>query len=121
MRKATGAQGFATVTGIQDSHKVHTSGVSMRNATEARVRFLPHFPPRSPDINPIENLFPHLDRFLAKLQREQGDAANEAAFLVRIDAFFAQPSIRQLLLRIADSMPARMAKVIELNGEGTGK
>ena len=120
MRKATGAQGFATVTGIQDSHKVHTSGVSMRNATEARVRFLPNFPPRSPDLNPIENLFAILDMYLAKRYKEQGAADSEPAFMQRVDDFFALASTRDHIRSLLRSMPTRLQKCIDLDGYHTG-
>jgi len=120
VRKATGAHGFPTVYGIQDSHKVHTSGVSMRNATEARVRFLPNFPPRSPDLNPIENLFAILDMYLAKRYKEQGAADSEPAFMQRVDDFFALASTRDHIRNMLRSMPTRLQKCIDLDGFHTG-
>lgn len=119
-RQANGLPGFPTVRGIQDNLTAHWAPGARSAMAENRVRFLPRYPPRSPDLNPIENVFPHLDKFLAKLQKEHGDAADQAAFLLRVDAFFAQASLRTLLERLADSMPARLAKVIELHGAATG-
>ena len=119
-RQAAGKQGFARVYGIQDGLKLHWSPPPMAAARDSRVSFLPHYPARSPDLNPIENLFPHLDKYLASVQAAQGDAATKAAFLGRVRAFFALPSTRTLVLELADSMPRRLQKCIEMDGYATG-
>ena len=79
----------------------------MEAAVQHRVSFLPNYPARSPDLNPIENLFSKLDRYLMQRQAQDGDAANENAFMQRVRAFFALDSTRVHILNLADSMPAR--------------
>ena len=91
-----------------------------RTVRLVEVSFLQHYPARSPDLNPIENLFPHLDKFLWRIQKEQGDAANKTAFLERVHAFFNQPELRDRILKLADSMPRRLQKCIEVQGGPTG-
>ena len=118
-RKATNAQGFQRVKGIQDGMKAHWAPVSRAAMHENRVSFLANFPPRSPDLNPIENLFPHLDLHLARMQRLHGDAANEAAFMQRVDAFFQKPETEVLVCTLARSMPGRMQLCIQNEGAHT--
>ena len=118
-RKATNAQGFQRVKGIQDGLRAHWAPVSRAAMHENRVSFLPNFPPRSPDLNPIENLFPHLDLHLARMQRLHGDAANEAAFMLRVDEFFQKPETGDLVRTLARSMPGRMQLCIQNEGAHT--
>ena len=120
VRRATNKHGRARVSGIQDGMKAHWAPAAMRAAVENRVSFLTGFPARSPDLNPIENLFAMLDRYLYRLQKEQGDAANKLAFMARVRSFFALPSTGTLINTLLESMPNRLAKCIEVEGRATG-
>ena len=118
-RKASGAVGFARVKGIQDGLKSHWAPASRAAMDENRVTFLANFPVRSPDLNPIENLFPHLDAHLRRMQHLHGDTT-EAGLMVRVNEFFAKPETAVLVRKLLRSMPARLAKCIELDGAHTG-
>ena len=77
-----------------------------------RVTFLANFPVRSPDLNPIENL-------LRRMQHLHGDTP-EAGLMVRVNEFLAKPETAVLVRKLLRSMPARLAKCIELDGAHTG-
>ena len=106
--------------GIQDGLKSHWAPASRAAMDENRVTFLANFPVRSPDLNPIENLFPHIDKYIAEQQRLHGDAQTKAIFMQRVRDAFSQPDMEARLLNLADSMPGRLQKCIELEGHHTG-
>jgi hypothetical protein len=69
------------------------------------------FPPYSPDLNPIENLWPRVSTLMDQLHAATNDAV--------ADAFIAKwPEVSlDLFTDYAQSMPARIAAVIEANGD----
>ena len=69
------------------------------------------FPPNSPDLNPIENLWPRVSVLMDQLH----PSTNEAV----ANAFIAKwPEVAlDLFTDYAQSMPARIAAVIEANGD----
>jgi transposase len=71
------------------------------------------FPPRSPDLNPIENLWPRVH----KLMDELHPTTNEAV----ADAFIQRwPDVSlDTFTDFAQSMPTRIAAVIAANGDAT--
>ena len=71
------------------------------------------FPPLSPDLNPIENLWPRVHALIDQTHA----TSNEAV----ADAFLAKwPEVPlDLFTDLAQSMPARIAAVIEANGDAT--
>lgn len=77
------------------------------------VRLLPNWPPSSPDISLIENVWAHVQ---AKVN-EKG-CANLKEFEAEVKAQFkAVP--RDMLAKLYASMPKRIQKVIELEGDRT--
>jgi len=71
------------------------------------------FPPLSPDLNPIENLWPRVHELIDQTHA----VTNEAVADAFIDKW-PQVSI-DLFRNYAQSMPARIAAVIEANGDAT--
>ena len=71
------------------------------------------FPPRSPDLNPIENVWPRVHKLTDKLHPTTDDAL--------ADAFIAcWPEVSlDIFTDFAQSMPARIAAVIKANGDAT--
>ena len=71
------------------------------------------FPPNSPDLNPIENLWPRVSALMDQLH----PSTNEAV----ADAFIAKwPEVAlDLFTDYAQSMPARIAAVIDADGDAT--
>ncbi len=111
------AQGFGSWVLQQDndpSHKVAAGVIQSWNGKRnSSICLLPSWPPNSPDLNPIENLWGYVD---AKVQA-QGPTSFEA---------FKQAVVKELqsvplsvLHNLYNSMPKRMAKVIELGGDKT--
>jgi len=81
---------------------LHNNGISVLD-----------FPPRSPDLNPIENMWPRIHALTDKLH----PTTNEAM----ADAFIkCWPEISlDIFTDYAQSMPARIAAVIEADGNAT--
>jgi hypothetical protein len=71
------------------------------------------FPPRSPDLNPIENLWPRVSTLIDQLHPTTNDAV--------ADAFLSKwPEISlDIFTSYAQSMPARIAAVIAAGGDAT--
>ena len=115
------AAGFPRIYGLHDNAKQHVARITRAACHRLRLATLYGYPPKSPDLNPIENLFPHIDRYLRNQQRLHGDAATRAVFMQRVRDCFSQPHMEQLLLTLADSMPGRLQKCIDLQGRHTGK
>ena len=111
------AQGFCSWVLQQDndpSHKVAAGAIlSWNEKRNSNICLLPSWPPNSHDLNPIENLWGYVD---AKVQA-QGHTSFEA---------FKQAVVKELqnvllsvLHSLYNSMPKRIAKVIELGGDKT--
>ena len=69
------------------------------------------FPPRSPDLNPIENMWPRVHKLMDRLHPTTKDAVADAFIKswpdLSLDTF----------TDFAQSMPARIAAVIKANGD----
>ena len=71
------------------------------------------FPPWSPDLNPIENVWPVLERAV-----ETHNATNEAELEAAVKAEWEALS-PEFLAKLAHSMPKRLKEVIANNGHKT--
>lgn len=111
------AQGFGSWVLQQDNdpaHKVATAAInSWNDKRSSSICLLPNWPPNSPDLNPIENLWGIVE---AKVQA-QGPTSFEAFKLAVIKELQSVPL--SVLQSLYNSMPKRMAKLIELHGDKT--
>jgi hypothetical protein len=71
------------------------------------------WPPYSPDLNPIENLWPRVHALMDKLHPTTDEAVADAFVNCWPDLSL------DLFTDYAQSMPARIAAVIEANGDAT--
>ena len=104
----------------EDECRGHVARITRAACNQLRLSMVYGYPPRSPDLNPIENLFPHIDKYIREQQRLHGDAQTKAIFMERVRNAFSQPDMEARLLNLADSMPRRLQKCIEVQGRHTG-
>ncbi len=100
---------------IQDGDPSQNSGLAKSAMRRARSTMI-LLPPRSPDLNPIENLFPVVRRILRRQALRQGiQQETFKQFQTRIKAAFRSIPVRTINKIIA-SMPKRIALVINNKG-----
>lgn len=96
------------------THRAAYAAVSEHNTRYASsISILGDWPPNSPDLNPIENLWAWVETKVNALGCQSFEQFSQAV----LDQLAAVPT--QLLVNLVTSMPKRMAKVIELGGERT--
>ena len=96
----------------QDNAPCHTAGIVTDYFVQNQVEIMP-WPARSPDLNPIENLWVWIDRKLQTKVITNKDQLNEA---IR-EAWLEIPA--ELCKALVESMPRRMAACIKANGGHT--
>jgi len=88
---------------VQQWNTQHSSSISL----------LPSWPPNSPDLNPIENVWGYVQARVDALGCKTFEEFKQAVF----DEFKAVP--HSMLKALCDSMPKRLAQVLELQGDKT--
>ena len=96
---------------VQDGDPSQNSAAARKEMKELGVE-VHSIPPRSPDINPIENVFHSLDRKLRSEAVEQ-NITNESykEFSARVKSTI-ENTVEQI-----DNMPKRMRDIISVRGE----
>ena len=97
---------------LHDNDKKFHSRVVKEWLFEAGISCL-EFPPYSPDLNPIENLWAVLQREVEKLPGSTVEELQDAVAEVWKNAS------KPLMERLVESMPRRMAAVLHANGSHT--
>jgi transposase len=95
----------------QDNAPVHTAKVVKEFLKESKIKVL-EWPPQSPDLNPIENLWAIMKR------RISTDVKNEAELLNEVKNVWSKIE-PELLYNLYRSMPARIEEVIRKKGGNT--
>ena len=98
----------------EDNASPHTSKVAMAFRAKQKLRVLP-WPPQSPDLNPIENLWAELKRRLRKRKKKPSNLT-ELERQVKSE-WKAVP--KEFIENLVDSMPERVQAVIAANGGPT--
>lgn len=99
---------------MDDNATCHRSSVTNSYKSQAAIRTL-SWPARSPDLNPIENMWSLLKRRVRRLLLPGDD-------LLRLEHLLRQEwsSISQATVnRLIESMPSRVHDVIQLSGDST--
>ena len=95
---------------LMDNDGRHETSVFKDFLRRNRIRVVKNWPSNSPDLNPIENVFSWMKRFV-----EKKEPSTEAELRAAVAAAWsAYPS--KFLKNLFDSMPTRMKKVIERGG-----
>lgn len=96
----------------QDNDPKHTSKVAKRFFEENNIQLLP-WPPQSPDLNPIEHIWDHLDRNIPVHLRNNKPKFKEALFRVW------NSTDQQTITKLIHSMPQRLQAVVRARGYQT--
>lgn len=112
-----GAQGSAWVF-QQDNDPTHRAAPQIvqayNRAHGTRVTVLPNWPPNSPDLNPIENVWAYVQRKV----NARGCSTFEQFKQAVLDELAAVP--QKQISRLYTSMPKRISSVISKMGDRTG-
>lgn len=84
----------------------HTSHSTMQYLQQRQVRVLPNWPPQSPDLSPIENLWNMLKRQV----RERNPMTQQHLWVIVEEEFHRIPSA--FISDLYDSIPKRIASVV---------
>ena len=104
---------------MQDNAPIHKSRVSLQWFDDNSVSLLAGWPPYSPDLNPIEHLWPRLKELIYHLDPELDDITNKdrqyealCRVLPRAFAQISEPIVDACL----NSMRSRLQAVIDAQG-----
>lgn len=96
----------------QDNDPKHTSRLARKFLSDHDVQVL-EWPPQSPDLNPIENLWELVDREVKKKKTSNLQQLEE---IVKLEWKNVSPNH---VISLVDSMPSRLNAVIANNGYAT--
>lgn len=110
-------QSIGTWTLQQDNDPTHKGAPAVVTAYNHKhmssIGFLANWPPNSPDLNPIANVWAWVDQKVNAMGCKTCEEYSQTV----LDQLKAVP--KSMLVNLFDSMPKRMAKVIELHGDKT--
>ena len=116
-RRIVSMRSIATWTLQQDNDPTHKKAPTVlatyNHKHTSSIGFLANWPPNSPDLNPIENVWAWVDQKVNAMGCKTFEQYSQAV----LDQLRAVP--KSMLVNLFDSMPKRMAKVIELHGDKT--
>lgn len=98
---------------LYDNDPRHKAQVTIQWLNENMVRRRIDFPPYSPDLNPIENLWPGL---VSRVDKHNATTKEELENAIRTE--WTKTPL-QLCAKLADSMPKRLQEVIDHQGHKT--
>ena len=110
------------ITLLQDNWRVHTAPESLAAAVRKRIDIIEGQPTRSPDLNPIENVFAELARRLDILYADPAKAnVDRAEFVDDVNETLQAMNDEGVLARICcdATMRKRFAAVKDANGGAT--
>lgn len=102
---------------MQDNARIHTSKLSKEYLDENKIDIL-DWPARSPDLNPIENVWAQMQKLVYKLISLRGPPKSKDQLFLLCKYSFDE-SCKKYLSALYASMPKRVQQVIKLNGKTT--
>ena len=99
----------------QDNCPIHTSASTRRWLFDHQLN-VTGWPAKSPDLNPIENAWGYLVHHVYQDGKQYYSLNDLREAIIREWDEMAQDFIKKLI----DSMPKRVAKVVEVNGKAIG-
>jgi hypothetical protein len=109
-----GIESFVLQQDNDPSHRDANTPVAQWNAKhKSSIQVLKHWPPNSPDLNPIENVWAYVQAKVNALGCKSFDEFKQAV----LDGIKAVP--KSIINNLINSMPKRLAKVIETGGGKT--
>ena len=106
---------------LQDNVKLHKAPAALAAAISARLSFIQGYPPYSPDLNPIENLFGIVLKKMGVLDLKEpivGTGRVEKS-ITRFRNLLSAEVAKGTLKTLARSMPRRLKAVIDAKGGPT--
>ena len=100
----------------QDNHPVHTSSRVMRWFSERPDINLIDWPPRSPDLNPIEHVWAEVKKTMRERWPRRQPTTKEELWETIENAWNLVSSNHRYCRRLVSSMPRRLQAVIEVEG-----
>ena len=97
-----------------DNDPKHTSKVAQKYIEESHINVLP-WPPQSPDLNPIENLWAFLKKNVGQIKNKK---MSNLTSIVR-EEWEKLGENKELLRNLVGSMPSRINEVIKAKGYHT--
>lgn len=104
---------------MQDNASIHTAHVVRAGFNDEGINTLIGWPPYSPDLNPIEHLWPRLKELIYKLDPELGSIKNKDAQRERLIEVLPkawQEIPQETVQECLDSMRSRLQAVIDADG-----
>lgn len=98
---------------MQDNATIHTCKKAMDYIQRQNIKTIV-FPKKAPDLNPIENVWAEMERIMATRDLNKQEPLWDA-----IQDIFEYLENEDYIINLIDSMPRRIAKVIEAEGYWT--
>lgn len=102
---------------VQDNASIHMVEEVQNVIIDHNVETL-NWPARSPDLNPIENLWGWMVKKLNQMINDQGEAQNERELFRRVKEVFDEVD-NELIAKYYESMIRRLQAVIDERGSRT--
>ena len=101
---------------MQDNASIHTAAVVIQFLEDEKVNVL-EWPPRSPDLNPIENVWAEMQKLVNRHMLRKRVKNRNQLFTLCEECF--QTACEKMIEKLYESIPNRLAQVILNKGERT--